>query len=271
MKILKGILIGLLALTIIYLAACFFAPKKLQIEESITINAPAEVIFEEVTDFHTWENWSPWNQMDSNMQSVFSEKTQTVGAWTSWSSDVVGNGRQEIVEAERPNYAKYAMNFGESGDISYAVFEIEEKEDGATEVTWSMDGAELPFYLYPMNFIMKSMIENNYVEGLKNLKSNLESRKEKMSAADNAAGIQLLELEPIPILTIKDSTTAAGINNKLAELYAEITTYITNTEGLEQTNMPLAIYHYYSEDKVILEAGIPYSGEAGENGRIKKK
>src|SRR5690606_14891598 len=142
-----------------------------------------------------------------------------------------------------PNYAKYAMNFGESDDINYAAFKLEEKEDGVTEVTWSMDGAELPFYLYPMNFVMKPMIENNYVEGLEALKTNLEAKKENMSTADNLSAIQLQDLEAIPILTIIDSTTSEGISNKLGELYAEINNYIANTEGLEQTNMPLAIYH----------------------------
>lgn len=273
MKILKGIFIAILGLAAVYLIACFFTPNKIQVEKSISIKAPADLIYATATDFHTWDNWSSWNLMDSNLQSQYSEETGTVGAWTSWKSEVVGNGRQEITEVKEPNYAKFALNFESWSDTSYSVLQIEEVGTDSSRVIYSMDGAEMPFYWGPVILVMNPVIESNFTKSLEGLKSYTETQaeKQKEKTAELLSDIQVVQMEAIPILAIKDSTNSVGISNKLEELYTEISRYIASTEGLEQAGMPLAIYHYYSEDRVILEAGIPYMGPAEETGRIKMK
>lgn len=271
MKILKGIFVAIIGLAAIYLIACFFSPNKIQVEKSISINAPANLIYATATDFHTWDQWSSWNLMDSNLQSQYSKNTGTVGAWTSWKSEIVGNGRQEITEVSEPNYVKLAMNFNNRPDTNYAEFKIEKTSEDSTKVSYSLDGAEMPFYLGPVILVMNPMIESNFSKSLEGLKSytEAEAQQQKAKTAELLSDIQLIEMEAKPILAIKDSTNSAGIGDKLTELYGEISNYITNTDGVEQAGMPLAIYHYYSEDKVILEAGIPYMGPAVETGRIK--
>lgn len=136
---------------------------------------------------------------------------------------------------------------------------------------WTMDGAEAPFYMRPLNSLMKPMIEDSYEKSLAALKAQMEDPSRKSNTLSHGSEAHIMEVEAIQILSILDSTDAAGISDKLREIYTEIMTYIGSTKGLEESGMPLAIYYKYSKDKVILEGGIPFEGEAQEQGRIKVK
>jgi len=267
MKILKWILIVLVVLVGIFLIFSATQPNKIELEESIVIDAPASMVYAEISDFTSWTNWSAWHKLDPNMVSEYTGEPGTIGYTTEWKSDnpMVGNGRQEVVEISANEFMKTKMNFeGQEGD-SYASFKLTE-EDGKTTISWDMDGAETPFYLNIMNTMFKPMIIESYQKSLKSLKEIVES-KPVAAEVENPMNLEVVEIEARNIISIKDSTNAEGISEKLKELYTELSIFMA-TKELESAGMPLAMYYHYSPEKVILEAALPYAGEVEGEGRI---
>lgn len=267
MKILKWIGIVIVAIVAIFLIYSASQPNKVTVEESIVIKAPADQIYNEILNFKNWAEWSVWSQMDPNMKSEFSEKMGVVGAYNAWWSEnpYVGNGRQEVVELRENEYIKSKMVFeGMEDDPGYAEFILEPTEEG-TKVSWTFDGSETPFYLNFMNSLIKPMLIDNYNKSLAALKEYVEAMPPAISLPEN---VSIEELEAQMIISILDSTTGEGISAKLTELYTELSIFLESNQGMEMKGMPLAIYHDYSPEKVIMEAAFTVKGNAESAGRV---
>ena len=265
MKILKWIIVVLLVIIGVLLIFSATQPDQTKVEESIVIDSQPSQIYNEIIDFRTWGNWSVWNQMDSNMTSEYSEEMGVVGASNEWESEIAGDGRQEIVELRPNEYIKTMLQFNEWEGKNYSEFILTET-DGKTELTWTFEGAKTPFYMNLMNTFMKPMLEKNYTESLAQLKAHIEAipapKEQEMPE-----GIEMMQVNAQPIISIKDSTSAEGIGKKLADLYTELSIY-ASTENIETTGMPLAIYHFFSPERVILEAAMPTAAVEKGDGRI---
>ena len=157
-KILKWTLICLLAFT----SFNFFISGK--IETSIEIEAPADVVYEKVTDLQTWPTWAAWWKKDSTMTTVYSGEKSGLGAKMSWSG-IDGGGSLEIVETTFAQSIKNELLF-EGTPPSYSIWTFEETAMG-TRVTWSFQD-ELPFYVHFMQLFISPELEEGLI-GLKKL------------------------------------------------------------------------------------------------------
>jgi hypothetical protein len=157
-QILKWIIICLLSFTTFN----FFISGK--IEASIEIEAPADVVYEKVTDLQTWQTWAAWWKKDSTMTTVYSGEKSGLGAKMSWLG-IDGGGSLEIVKA---NFAKNLQNelIFDGMPPSYSVWTFEETAVG-TRVTWSFQD-ELPFYVHFMQLFISPELEEGLI-GLKKL------------------------------------------------------------------------------------------------------
>lgn len=265
MKVLKWILIVILALVAVFLIYSATQPNQLKIEENVVIDAPKAKIYQAIIDFPTWGEWSEWDRLDPGMKQEYSETMGDVGSYNKWWSEnpMVGIGSQEVIEVKQNEYMKVMMQFNERPEKNYAEFILTE-EEGKTKVVWTMEGSKTPFYLNVMNTLLEPMIRDSYQKSLKRLKTYIEAMPTESA---NPMGLEILNVDAIPIVSILDSTNASGISNKLGELYQEISMHIA-TSGAEISGMPLATYYTYSPEKVILEAAIPYNGKVEDNGRI---
>ncbi|MDA9782790.1 SRPBCC family protein [Vicingaceae bacterium] len=172
MKFLKWLLIIIvLIIAVVTIYGATQSPQ-MTVKESIDINAPASLVFEEIRDFKAWDEWSAWSKMDTVMEQSYEGEIGTVGYNNSWNIDnqIVGIGSQEIVDIREDEYMKTKMLFNGSLDENFASFTLTET-DGVTTVVWDMLGAETPFYARIMNTIFKPMIVESYKSSLKNLKS----------------------------------------------------------------------------------------------------
>jgi len=267
MKVLKWIGIVFLILIAVFLIFSASQADKITLEESITIDAPKEMVFAEISNFKKWKSWSTWSQIDSNMVSTFSEEVAVVGAWNEWQSShpEVGNGRQEIVEIRENEYTKVALNFEGMEEPVHAEMILEEVERG-TQVRWTFEGNDLPFYLGWLNALIAPALKVNYQSSLKNLKKQLEAMPKTVPMPEP---LELVELEAQPIISIIDSTDGKGLSKLLGQLYTELGIFASANEGIEIDGMPMAIYHNYSPEKVVLEAAMPITGAAQAQGRVK--
>ena len=57
MSILQNILFGIIALVAAMVVVSFFLPEKYTVEKSIHINAPDDIVFQQINDLKNWEEF----------------------------------------------------------------------------------------------------------------------------------------------------------------------------------------------------------------------
>lgn len=174
MKILKRIGVVILVIIAIPLIAALFISKDANYEQSIEINAPIDIVWEQTNSLADLDKWSPWNDYDPDMKKEWFGEDGIIGAMQSWESDAkeVGKGSQTISKIEAPTYFGTDLKF-------YVPYESEakgyvklEQQGDAVIATWGFSSV-MP---YPMNLMklvynMEEMLEADWRKGLMNLKS----------------------------------------------------------------------------------------------------
>jgi len=195
MKVLKilGVIIGILLLA--YLVLYMAGPDKVHVERSLTIDASAEELYNELNKFDTYNEWSSWYEKDPNADYSIEGPASGVGAKFSWVSEKpdVGSGSMTIDSVDQNSMILYRMQFGFPGE-QYARFIFEEEGDG-TLVTWTYEEEPISFVKAMYVFMdMEEMLGPDYEKGLSNLKSYMESKpapepemSEEMMESDSTA------------------------------------------------------------------------------------
>ena len=68
----------------------------INVRRSIQIQASPETVFNTVSDFGSWETWSPWLRIDPEAKVTISDDPRSVGSTYRWSGEVVGKERSNI-------------------------------------------------------------------------------------------------------------------------------------------------------------------------------
>lgn len=61
--------------------------KDYAVERSIVIDAPADVVWQQVNYFENWQHWSPWYAKDSTMEWMLSGTDGEIESGYSWTSE----------------------------------------------------------------------------------------------------------------------------------------------------------------------------------------
>ncbi len=144
------------------------------IEKSIVIDVPESQVRSAVGDFNEWPKWSPWLCMEPDARLNFVGTPLQVGHGYDWEGELVGSGKMEI-EKVGQNFEmdlEFFKPFKSKGNK--VLMEITPQSESSTKVTWHMD-SKLPFFLFFMVDMMKTMIGMDYSRGLKMLKAYLET------------------------------------------------------------------------------------------------
>ena len=87
-------------------------PAAFHITRSATIPAPAPTVFAQINDFRNWQNWSPWEGIDSSMKRIYEGPTSGTGAAYPWAGDrQIEEGRMTIIESRPPEFVRIRLEF----------------------------------------------------------------------------------------------------------------------------------------------------------------
>lgn len=268
MRLLKKILIGLVVIILLMVIISFFLPRQVHVERTLTINAPAEVIFAQVNDFKNWEKWSPWHEQDPNMQLIYDAKTAGEGASYSWKSEEFGDGMQKIIKSTPNDSVVTEMHFTNDETPAYGKFFLAGSDSG-TVVKWVMeyDNGMNPISRW-MSLVMKGMIADEFDKGLQGLKKISEGSPAAPAAQEPK--IELTTSKDMTVATVKDSCSLVELSPRLGALYGEIISEMQKGKA-DHAGQPFAIYHSFSPQKIVFEAGLPIdkSFEPDLKGRVK--
>lgn len=171
LKIIGGVFSGLLA---IYLILCTIGSQSVEVTRYTTIDATPTIIFPYIIDIAKWEEWGTWYEQDPAMKITYSDNTLGVGAKSTWISEELGNGNQEIIEVVPNQFIKTKMQFEGWDGFSYADIILDKVNAQQTKVSWTLKGdSDIPFLMRGMMVLMgfESAIKKDYDIGLANLKA----------------------------------------------------------------------------------------------------
>jgi len=238
MRILKIIGYILITLLILWVIVAFLSPKEMKTTQSIIIDRTPYVVFDQVNNLKLWNNWSPWKEKDPNMTQEFSENHVGTGAVVRWKSETQGNGEQTIVESHAPDMIRTALVFTDWDGTTYSNWKFEEFDDNKTQVTWDLEGSELPFILRPLGFGWNASLEKDYSKGLQNLKEVCE----KLPAKNENLRVKIVETKAIPYIGKRITANADEIGPAMGRTYREIIDYLSDN-NLIVVGKPFSIYH----------------------------
>lgn len=172
MKALKISGFVVLGLALIFFVGALILPGNMYFEESKVIPTDPVAAYTQVNDLHNWENWSPWAEMDPEMEVVYDGPEQGEGASYSWEGPVAGNGKLTILNSSPYQNVHFEIIFTGQGK-SEGGFNFE-GVSGGTKVSWYMEMRNLK---YPLErwygLMMPAMMKKDFQRGLDNIQKVL--------------------------------------------------------------------------------------------------
>jgi ribosome-associated toxin RatA of RatAB toxin-antitoxin module len=135
----KKLLTGILVFIAIILLIGIMLPSHTWLSETIVINAPADMIFEEVNNLKQWGNWSPWHKKDPTTIMTYEGPDSGVGCKMMWDSKShkVGKGSQEIIKSILNKHIEAVLSFAGCDHTTQSSWDFEERDGNCTQVTWN--------------------------------------------------------------------------------------------------------------------------------------
>lgn len=143
------------------------------VERSEKIDASPTEVFAKVGNLQGWDEWSPWAEMDPNMEKNYDGEQGTVGSSYHWTGNrKVGEGKMTMTEVVPDERVAIDLKFIKPFK-SENVTELTLSPDGdGTNVTWRMTGPNT-FMTKVMALIgknMDKMVGPDFEKGLSKLK-----------------------------------------------------------------------------------------------------
>jgi len=183
---LKKVLLAIVALVVVFLVIVAMQSSEFHVERSATIGAPAADVFAQVNDFHAWQAWSPWAKLDPAAKDTYEGPAAGTGAIFKWSgNNDVGEGAMTITESHPSDLIKLQLEFVRPYAGSSTVGFRFKADGDKTVVTWAMSGHKnFMAKAFGLFMSMDKMVGGQFEQGLSQLKTVVESRKDKIPDAE---------------------------------------------------------------------------------------
>lgn len=147
-------------------------PNTMELTRSITIDAPPERIYPLLANFRNWNAWSPWDNIDPNLERHFDGPDTGPGAHYAWTGNKkVGSGEMKILDATVPTHVLIELHFIKPFEATN-ITEFTIKPAGTRNVvTWRMRGRS-PLFMRMMGilFSFEKAIIQDFDNGLSAMK-----------------------------------------------------------------------------------------------------
>jgi hypothetical protein len=170
-KFLLSVAYVLIALLVIFMGGAYTLPGEAVVERQITIAASPGKVFGIVSDLKRFKEFSPWAEIDPDLQYTFEGPAIGIGQKMSWTSDnpQLGSGSQTVVDYQPNVRFATTLDFGDMGDaISYFNF-VPVAND--TKVTWGFKSLLRNPLERWMGLLFDRWVGADYEKGLAKLKS----------------------------------------------------------------------------------------------------
>ena len=257
MKIFKYLLFLLLIVVIagsIYVAT---QDGEYKVETSRVINAPAPMLFKEVADLSNWETWNAWSGLEGIDMNIAGE-SMGENAEMNWQAEEITDGT--IITTAAVPYSRLEQRIimqtiiGEAeGQITWTF----EPEDGATRVTWVLEGNQsfkekLAFTVQDKD--LSEVFLPIFEQSVENLEQDIIQQMEAYSV--NVDGVT--EHGGGYYMYTTTASRMGEVNTKAADMIKQVKIYMEQN-NISINGKPLIIYNQRDERNgtVIFSSGVP--------------
>ncbi len=147
-----------------------------EVTRATTIQADPARVHGLVNDFHEWTAWSPWEDLDPDLQRTYTGPSAGVGAHYAWKGNrKAGEGSMEITgsAADRIDIELVFLKpFRNTQRVEFVITPT----SGGTDVTWRMTGQhEGLMSVFSKVVPMDRLVGKDFEKGLTRLKAVAEA------------------------------------------------------------------------------------------------
>jgi len=174
-KVLKTFVILIILIIGLFFIIPLFLDTEYNLKRTILVDAEKESVKNYMGNFNNFQEWSPWAEMDEQMEVEVSGESGTVGSKYEWEgNEDVGEGVMTITDVSEDT-VKIQLVFEEPFESESPTYYAFKEVDGKTEVTWYMEGE----MSYPWNIVtlftsMEDAVGKDFEKGLEKMKVRVE-------------------------------------------------------------------------------------------------
>lgn len=150
-------------------------PDMFRVERTLAMKASPEKIYPYVNDFHTWAQWSPYENVPGDeLKKEFKGPQGGVGAYYAWEGKKTGKGYMTTTESS-PRKIVMDLHFDKPMKADNTAWLKFEPNAEMTTVTWAVEGKDtLMGKVFCMFFDRDNLVGKDFAKGLENLKTIVE-------------------------------------------------------------------------------------------------
>lgn len=256
MKALKVIGIILLIVIVLLLVIAIFLPKSANIEGSIVVKAPSNVVFKQVNTMSNWEKWTPFQEDEPEMVITYSgigvEASQT------WIED--GDTGLLVITKSIPYEEITTSVSWDENSKTNGYWKFDDMGD-STKVTWGIQINDLSYPIESyIGLFFGGMMDPYIQKGLKNI-------KEIAEGIEYYPVVEEVFVDEIKGLAIKDTVLMEDMEMKMGEFFGELMGY-TMKKRIQPSGYPFTLYYTWDDNSSFLAAGIQTDKALKGKGRI---
>lgn len=175
-KAILAIFVVLVLVVVVFCVVVALQPEDFKITRTATTNASPDKVFEQINDFHKWEAWSPWANLDPAMKTTYSGAASGTGSSYSWvGNDQVGEGRMTMTASHPNDNVKIDLEFIKPFAAKNLTEFTLKPEGDKTNVTWTMTGKNnFPAKAFSLIMNMDKVVGGDFEKGLAQMKTVVE-------------------------------------------------------------------------------------------------
>jgi len=261
MRLLKIVFIFILVMTGLYILACFFIPSTYKVERTEIINAPVDVVFEQMASFKNWDAWNPWKAKDPDLKIITSPHSKK-GAYWVWKGTLAGEAKMTLTDIVENQLLTYHIahlkpkTYETDGTITL------ENDANKTKVTWVEEGKN-PFHLRYLNLLANKKTGPDLEKGLVLLKQVSELESNILQKEYYGYRIKETIYGGNKIGYIKKSILIKDMDAFFAKSYPKITQEAKNC-GFKMDGAPMGLFYKwdYVNGVATVAAALPIMGDS---------
>ncbi|MBK8956210.1 MAG: SRPBCC family protein [Saprospiraceae bacterium] len=156
MKFIFNLIKVAFAIAVIYIIAAFLGKSSYTVERETWIKAPQKLVFNQISVFRNWENWSPWIEKDPTVKNSYEGPDGDPGSVMNWEGDEnkSGTGSLKIEAVNAPHSLNYLLTYKVPFEMqSRGSFHLTYESEDKTKVKWN-DQGDIPFFFRPIMMFM---------------------------------------------------------------------------------------------------------------------
>jgi hypothetical protein len=151
------------------------AMPEFTLSRRIHVAADPARVHDLLDDFRAWPQWSPWEDLDPQVQHTYSGAARGVGARHQWKGNSkAGEGSMEITASDQSKVVcdlRFLKPFKAQNESRFDL----EPASGGTDVTWTMTGQRNPLMAALGRLFFDKAIGKDFDKGLAKLKATAEA------------------------------------------------------------------------------------------------